>query len=154
MNDLGHILGQGLPPSQQQELERLGSGFKGEAANNELFVFVVGAVVVLVVLLLALHYLTRKRESKAKARPDYLAAATRILGLTREERANLARLAARARWAHPAAMLLSPANLAHACHKGMPAAGDAELYRRVDALCRKLFDQPLPEATASPNEAR
>jgi hypothetical protein len=138
----GLILGQEPSPAAYEQMERLGSGFRSAPANNDLFAAVVGTVALLAVVALVLYFLGRRRRHKIKPRPNYLAEAGRILGLTREERSSLKRLAARAQLPYAAAMLLSPANLAHALHRNAPGAGDVLLQSRVEALSLRLFGQP------------
>jgi hypothetical protein len=143
----GLILGQAQPSTTYQQIERLGDGFRAAPANNELFTAIMGSVGLLAVLGLVLYCFGRRRRQKTKPRPNYLAEAGRILGLSHEERRSLKRLAARAQLAHPVAMLLSPANLAHALQRSTSGTGDAMLQSRVEALSVRLFGQLPPSAS-------
>jgi hypothetical protein len=130
----------------------LRSGFTTELASNELIAFVLGGCVLVALLALGLPYLTRRRKAKVE-RPDYLVLACRVLGLSHAERALVRRMAAKAHLSEPAAMLLSPANLAYALERSS-SGGEPDARERVDALCIKLFSRPLTAASASGDEPR
>jgi hypothetical protein len=73
-----------------------------------------------------------------------------VLGLTERDRRELQRIARQAKLEQPAAMLLSPANLAYAAAPALKTDSHGELRRRIEDLCIRLFDTPLPDADGLP----
>ena len=132
--------------AQQEILDGMRSGLRTGPATDELLMVAAGGLALLTLLLVAHRYYRREEAGRRAAHRNPLAEAIGVLALTRAEAADLARLASRARLPQPVAMLLSPANLAYAYERGFADADDLELRRRLDALCLKLFDHPLPGA--------
>jgi hypothetical protein len=132
------MLAEGEPVTRHEAMELLRTGFYKELASNELIAYVAGAAA-LVALVIG-----QRRRPKPVPRRDYLAEAVKVLGLTREERSDLLELAGRAHLSQPAAMLLSPANLAFALNRAPMDGPAGPLRNRLDALSRKLFGEGLP----------
>ncbi len=114
--------------------------------RTEIVVFIVGVVVFLLLIILAARFAGRERRPAAEPQVDCLTLAVDLLELSESDRRDLQRIAQHAGLAHPAAMLLSPANLAHAAAPLLADARDDELRQRVERLCLRLFDCPLPDA--------
>lgn len=109
--------------------------------------WVAGLVGAIIVLAAVKNLLARAKSGRAKSALSRLGEAARVLGLSGPERADVERVAQRARLPEPVAMLLSPANLAHAYARGFAETGEEQntgLRRRLDALSTRLFGQPLP----------
>ena len=134
---------------QQEIIDALRGGLKHEVATGQVLMFVLGAIL-LVILLVAAKRLFSREDRKPEVRIDYLAEAIAILDLTRSEREDVRRLAARARLPQPVSMLLSPANLAYGLARAFPDGGGASMRERIEALCMKLFGCPLPHDHAEP----
>jgi len=132
------------PPTRRQSMELLRQGFNKELASNELIAYVAGALALVALILLLSQVLGQRKRPKPAPRRDYLAEVVKLLGLTREERIDLLELAGRARLPQPAAMLLSPANLAFALSRAPTDGPAGPLRNRLDALSHKLFGEGLP----------
>jgi hypothetical protein len=130
--------------AQEDQIEDLRRGFTEEVASRELQALVLAVAGSFALVLLLRRCLRRSREPRRVVRPDYLAQAADLLGLSADERRLVQRLAARARLAEPVALLLSPRNLAHALSGGSGQHADPQLYAQVDALCQRVFHEPLP----------
>jgi len=100
------------------------------------------AAFILLLGLVARHY-TRETVA-APASPDYLTLAVDLLGLSEQTRRDLRLIAQRAKLEQPAAMLLSPANLASAAARAFRPHDNPGLFERLEQLSRRLFGQPLP----------
>ncbi|MFO0839658.1 MAG: hypothetical protein U1D55_14170 [Phycisphaerae bacterium] len=114
-------------------------------------------VIVLLVLALATFgamWVFRRRENSATPEvPDLLTTAIDLLGLSEQERRDLRTLASATRPAQPAAMLLSPRNLAGVLAAVTPTA-DPELVGRIKQLSKRLFEMPLPEVLPATEPAQ
>ncbi len=138
------LLGQTGSVSRREMMEHLREGFNSELASNELFVHMIGGVALIALLLLVWQFFGRRKGPKPTPRRDFLAEAMKAIGLTRDERADLFQLAARAQLQQPAAMLLSPGNLAYALSRAPAEGPEGPFRQRLDALSRKLFGEGLP----------
>jgi hypothetical protein len=138
------ILAEGQPVTRRAAMEALRKGFNTELASNEMLVYIVGGVALIALVLLLSQIIGQRKRPKPAPRRDYLAEAVKVLGLSREERSDLLELAARARLPQPAAMLLSPANLAFALSRAPTDGPAGPLRNRLDTLARKLFGEGLP----------
>ena len=133
--------------AQQEEiLQGIRRGLNAEPAAGPWLALLIGALCLLALLVLAKKIHGRERLPNRQPQRDYLAEALKVLGLDQAERDELVRLARRAHLAQPAAILLSPGNLAAALERSPGGGGDAATRQRVNALSVKLFGQPLPEA--------
>lgn len=146
--------GQRVLLAQQEILDAIRVGMNAQPQTGELLLLAVGVGALIALLVVAWRCFGREERRRPETRVDYLAEAAGILELTRAEREDLARLASRARLSQPAAMLLSPANLAFAFERGFADTGDPELRRRVDALSFKLFGQPLSASRPASRQSR
>ena len=130
--------------AQQEIIDGIRTGMQAKPIGYELLVFLLASFALGALLVLAKLYYSRERRPKPAPRHNHFAAAVDILDLTAQERADLARLVARARPAQPAALLLSPAGMAHALERGLSDGDDPELHARLQTLAHKLFtDSPL-----------
>jgi hypothetical protein len=125
-------------------LESIRDTLSAGPERTELTVFLVGLAAFLLLILLAARFWGRERRPAPERRVDYLTLAVDLLGLSEADRRDLQRIARRAGLAHPAAMLLSPANLARAA-AALRAENDEELRARIEHLSLRLFDAPLPD---------
>lgn len=117
-------------------------------ATPEATIALIAGFVGLVVLIVLLSRLFRAPEAIAPLpRSDMLKEAAEVLKLTAGERRDIALLAHRSGATQPAAVLLSPANLAHALAVATSASPDLRLANHIDALCQKLHGVPLPAAS-------
>lgn len=126
------------------KLEDFSRGFSGQAAESNVaaIIFAACALCALVWLVDRL-YRTRQRHPRTRS-VDYLAYSARLLALGRRDLRDLRTVAVRARLSQPAALLLSPGNLAYAIHEAARAHDDPHLRERLNLLCVKLFDAELP----------
>ena len=130
--------------AQDDILRGLRSGLSSEPSAGQWLVFVLCAVGLVVLLAVLKRYFSREEVHRRPARTDYLAQAARALDLSHQQREDLARLATRARLPEPAALLLSPANLAYGISRAFTDGQEPALRARLDELSRDLFGQPLP----------
>lgn len=132
-------------------LEAISRAISAGPQRTEVLLFLCGAGSLVVLILLLARVFGRESRAEAKHRTDYLTLAVDLLGLSESDRRDLHRIARGAKLAQPAAMLLSPMNLAHAIALAPPKiAGDQELRGRLEDLCLRLFDTPLPGAGRAP----
>ena len=125
-------------------MEKLGRGFKGQATDSNIPAVLLAVLALGVfVIMLDLVYGAWQRRPRAR-RVDYLDCGTRLLGLSFRERHDLKTLARRARLPHPAAMLMSPANLAYAVEQATQTRNSRALRRRANSLSKRLFGVALP----------
>ncbi len=102
--------------------------------------------VALIILIIVLPRLFRSSDRIApEPRVDMFKEAANLLGLGAGERRDLALLAHRCQHAVPAAMLVTPANLAYSLMVANTGLEDARLTARISALCEKLHGVPLPD---------
>lgn len=102
--------------------------------------------VALIILIVVLPRLFRSGDRLTpEPRVDMLKEAANLLGLGAGERRDLALLAHRSQHDVPAAMLLTPANLAYSLMVANTGLQDARLTARIAALCEKLHGVPLPD---------
>ena len=113
--------------------------------TTETVVFVVGLVAFVLLIILAARFRGREGNRAPARQVDYLTLAVDVLGLSESDRRDLQRIAQRAGLEQPVSILLSPANLAHAAAPTLTVDNDSGLRERVEHLCLKLFDTPLPK---------
>lgn len=136
------LLASGL--SRSERLQAIGNELNAGATANELLWFIVSAIALLA-LLLFVRKIYVKPEIKVERRgPDLFDRAIRELDLSKEDRELLTQVARAARLSDPVAVLLSPANLAHALER-MPSDNNdsSSLRRQVNSVCLRLFERPL-----------
>jgi hypothetical protein len=138
------------PLGGHPRLEAIRDALNTGPDRSEIVLLVVGLVAFLLLIVLAPRLFGRARRPAAAQRIDYLTPAVDLLGLSESDRRDLQRIARRAGLTHPAAMLLSPANLAQAAAPLLADDTDGELRRRIEQLCLRLFDAPLPEPERPP----
>lgn len=145
-----------LLAQRTERLRQIGEGMQQGSSLSSFLMLLVGLVAFVALLMLARKYFGDE-QSPRDASPDFLHLACRELGLTDRERLALRELARRAGAREPAAMLLSPRNLAQALHKAGVRGENSTLPTAVSAICTKLFGTPLPELpkpTDAPEPAR
>jgi hypothetical protein len=124
-------------------LESVHRSLNEDVDSTELAVFGISILCFLLVLLVAARLFNQEKTAGREPEVDYLTVLVDLLGLSEEDRRDLRRVAAGAGLAQPAAILLTPANFAHAI--GHPGLGrpDPAFVRRMDDLSRRLFGTPL-----------
>ncbi|MFQ5804987.1 MAG: hypothetical protein ACE5I3_00905 [Phycisphaerae bacterium] len=138
------------PLGGQPPLEAIRNALTAGPQTTETMVLLAGLVAVLLLIVLCARYFDPERRAVAEPQPDYLAGAVEVLGLSERDRRDLQRIARQAGLEQPVAMLLSPANLAHAAGPTLNTENDGELRRRIEHLCARLFDVPLPDPERLP----
>jgi hypothetical protein len=130
--------------TRAERLKALGSRLNQPTDITEILWFLV-AIVALVAFLMVLRKVFVPAEAKPQSRgPDLFDRAIRQIELSRDDRELLTHVARQARLSDPAAILLSPANLAYAIER-MPGEPDGQvLRRRLNSVCLRLFERPLP----------
>ena len=109
---------------------------------------------VAVIFLMVSRFLQRDSKSTSKTDPDRFSEIFSLLHLEIEDRRLLRRIADQSDLVEPASMLLSPMNFAHAAAPLLKADRRGELRKRLDQLCRILFETPLPSTpSASPTRS-
>jgi hypothetical protein len=130
---------------QTEVLRAFRRGFDNDASQTRLLGVLLGIATLCGFITLLLRITRRRHGALKTARVDYLASAARVLGLNRGELRDLRTVAIRARLAHPAAMLLSPANLIFAARAARRAEPDGGLWERLNCLSVKVFGVELSE---------
>lgn len=105
-------------------------------------VIVVGSVGIAAMLA---QMLQRDRRGGHGPKGQFLRRAMRVLALKPDEMNAVHTVASRSRMSHPTAMLLSPANLAHAELEARKRKDDKALREKIDDLSVKLFGTALPD---------
>lgn len=136
------LLATGL--SRGERLRAMGKGVSSPPSTSELLWFAF-AVVAMIALLLFIRTIFVKPEAKPERRgPDLFDRAIRELDLPKSDREILTQVARSARLPDPAAILLSPANLAHALERLPTDNEGTSLRRQVNSVSLRLFQRPLP----------
>lgn len=134
------------------KLSAMRQGFERSATeDNTTAIGVLLIAVGLCGLLGILSQILQRRQTGRSV--DYLGRTARVVGLSRRELRMLRKVAKAARLRQPAAMLLSPANLAHGVALALPPQGKPRLRQRMDGICRRIFGQPLPAPAVGPRTA-
>lgn len=133
---------------QDEILRGMRTGLQAKSDPWAWLYLVCAAVGVILLLALAKRFLQRRTEAPVIPQRDFLAEAMVELDLSAQERQDLERVALRARLEQPAAMLFSPANLAHALKRAFTESMDSALQQRLSGLALKLFGEPLPTSSA------
>jgi len=141
--------------AQLDRASRLGAFRQGleegstKGGNLTLTLYLLGATL----LVILLYTLLKRRPRRHVARgTDYMAYGARLLRLDRSELRDLRTVATQACLTQPAALLLSPANLAHALGASQARRNDPQLRQRVDALSIRMFGSPLPKPQQPPTD--
>jgi hypothetical protein len=133
------------PVAGQPLLDSIRKALTAGPQTDETVAFLVGVAALVLLVVVSARCFGRPRSTGGKSRVDYLTPAVDVLGLSESDRRDLQRIARRAGLEQPVAMLLSPANLARAAAPTLAAENDDELRRRIEHLCVRLFDTPLPD---------
>lgn len=110
-------------------------------SDDQIILFVVAAGVMTLGLIIAARFVNRERGTR---RVDYLVLTIDLLGLSEDDRRDLQTVARHADLPEPAAMLLSPMNLAHAVGLAKQRLSDKTLERRMNDISLRVFEEPLP----------
>jgi hypothetical protein len=132
------------PLARAPLLESIRNALTSGPQANETMIFLVGLIAFVLLIMLAARFFSREAGPPKESQVDYLTLSVDVLGLSESDRRDLQRIAHRAGLEQPAAMLLSPANLAHAAAATLSVENDSGLRERLDRLCLRLFDVPLP----------
>lgn len=133
-------------------LDSIRNAFKTGPQSTETVGFLVGLLAFVVLIVVAWRVFSRERSAADEPQTDYLTLAVDLLGLSESDRRDLQKIAHRAGLDQPSAMLLSPANLARAASPALLEEHDRELRERLGGLCQRLFDTPLPDPRALPDQ--
>jgi hypothetical protein len=144
------VLGLLAQIDRPEALEDLRRGFQQECSNTHLAV--VMAIVALLCAGAVAIWLFRRQPPTDIAPVTHLAKGARVLGLEQEELDDLRTVAGRASVPHPAAMLLSPANLAKAARAAKDAKADPALQERLDRLAQRLYGRSLADCEPPPSD--
>ena len=140
-----------LPPLAGSDLlESISRALSAGPERAEVLLFLYGAVGLIALILLLARIFGSESGAEVEPQTDYLTLAVDLLGLSESDRRDLQRIARAAKLTQPAALLLSPMNLARAVALTPETAHDQELRRRLEQLCLRLFDAPLPDPGHSP----
>ena len=112
--------------------------------TNETIVFLVGLAAFFLLIHVAARCFARERHTRDEPQVNYLTLAVDLLGLSERDRRDLETIARLAGLEQPAAVLLSPATLAHALSAASTADRNSQLRVRIEQLCVRLFNAPLP----------
>lgn len=140
----GSLLGQSEFPTRQEMVDALRQSVSAGPESYQLYTILLGVVVVAVLLLLLSRYDGGRRKKRRAPKKDYLLLAVDVLGLSEKTRRELALVARRAELEEPLAMLLTPMNLARATAAAVRAGAAPRVQASMEALCRQLFDTPMP----------
>lgn len=121
--------------------------------REQVWALAASAAALLAVIALAARFLGQEKRPARSRASDYLTKAVDLLGLTERDRRALLRAAEHAELEQPAAMLLSPANLAWAASQAARAGAPPETASQFDHICRRLFDCPLPQVESAADGA-
>lgn len=130
--------------AQNPMLDSIRATLSAGPNKTEIGLFVAGALTLLLLILLAARYFGHDGQRDAAPGIDYLTAAVDVLGLGESDRRMLQKIARKTGLDQPAAMLLSPENLAHAVAPLWRDRLDDTTRLRIENLCRQVFDAPLP----------
>ncbi len=121
--------------------------------DTTVLLLVVGGLIVATTVAFALS--RRRERSVAPDTPDYLTTVVDLLNLSEQERRDLRAVVQGAAPSSPPSILLSPQNLASAIARCESPGLAGETIVRLNALCQRLFEQPLPQVVpSSGGEAR
>jgi len=134
-------------------LESISEALNTGPQAAESLLFLSGAIALALLVFLAARFFGRVPSDEMESRVDYLTLAVDVLGLSESDRRDLRRIARRAHLKRPAAVLLSPENLARAAAVTCEIENGDELHRRIEQLCVRLFDTPLPGPEQPPEGA-
>lgn len=131
--------------------EALGRGLRDGPSGRSLLMFVLFAAALIAVFIVIIRYSSRKPHAATEHEVDIHGKLLDLLDLEPIERKDLDFVAAHlGDGCAPAALLLSPRNFALGVQQASPDAPDDARRSRLDQLCKKLFDEPMPDCAAEP----
>ena len=137
--------------AQDDTFEALGRGLRDGPSGRSLLMFGVAAAMLIAVFIVITRYSSRKPRSAVDDEVDVRAKLLDLLELGPAEREDLDFVTANLGEAFaPAAVLLSPRNFALGVQQAGPGASDDARRSRLNELCLKLFDEPIPDCAAGP----
>ena len=126
--------------------EALGRGLREGPSGHSLLMFGLAAVALIAAFIVIIRYSSREPRSVVEDEVDILVELLDLLELAPADRADVEFVVAHQGDAcAPAALLLSPRNFALAVQQACQDAPDDARRSRLDVLCTKLFDGPLPD---------
>ncbi len=129
--------------------EALGRGLRDGPSGRSLLMFGLAASALIAVFIVIIRISSRKPRPAVDDEVDIRAKLLDRLKLAPAERKDLDFVTARLGDAFaPAALLLSPRNFALGVQQASPGVSDDARRSRLDELCRKLFDEPMPDCAA------
>jgi len=132
------------PLANQALLDSIRDALSSGPDATESMVFGIGLLAFFLLISVAARCLGRERHTSHERRVNYLTLAVDLLGLSEAERRDLETLARLAGFEQPAAIMLSPANLARAVARTAAAPQHDRLHERAEQLCLRLFGSRLP----------
>ena len=131
--------------------EALGRGLRDGPSRSSLLVLGLAAAALIALLVVIARFSSRKPHGAAEEEVDIHGKLLDLLDLEPIERKDLDFVAAHLGGAcAPAALLLSPRNFALGVEQASPDAPDDARRSRLNKLCKKLFDEPMPDCAAEP----
>lgn len=140
------VPGWGLALAEHPMLESIREAFSTGPDRNEVLALLAGLAALIGVIAIGARFFDDDRKAAEKDSAQYLAKAIELLGMSEGDRRVLLRIADKADLEQPAAMLLTPANLALALDRAIAAGDSPEQTETVRRICVELFGCPLPPA--------
>ncbi len=127
-------------------LEALGRGLRDGPSGRSLLMFGLAAIALIAVFIVIIRYSSREPRSAVENEVDILVELLDLLELAPADREDVEFVVAHQGDAcAPAVLLLSPRNFALAVQQACQDAPDDGRRSRLDVLCTRLFDEPLPD---------
>ena len=137
--------------AQDDIFEALGRGFRDGPSGRSLLEFGLTTTVLITIFIVIIRYSSRKPRRAIQDEVDIRGKLLDLLELTPAERDDLDFVVAHVGDAYaPAALFLSPRNFALGVQQASLDAADDARHSRLDELCRKLFDEAMPDCSAEP----
>jgi len=137
--------------ANQPLLDSIRNALNSGPDANETIVFLIGVAAFFMLIVIAARCFARDHRHLHDRRVNYLTLAVDLLGLSELDRHDLETIARLAGLEQPAAIMLSPANLARALATTSAAPQYDRLRKRAEQLCLRLFNSPLPALEAKPH---
>ena len=126
-------------------LDAMRKGFGEQSSDHTQVIVVLLSVGALLTITLIVALVVQRSRARCQRRAKYLRHAIRLLALNSAQARDVYVIANRAGLPRPTAMLLSPANLAHAVHHALLRKDNPRLRERLNRLSMSLFGCELPD---------